>query len=302
MKFWRRIKMSPKQKIATTLVEASIFTLEQRFNISKCKQGHEIDSKISLRPTLQWFDKKGSIIVCQVRDANPYDPIIDIAYSQIISSGLPIKMFVSYLESENLSGNQVKEYYRDVRALKAKGIGVIKINDNYEGEIIHKAISLPLFITQAEIDLQRFVPKLQTKVQDTYDIYMDGTDPSKAIQEIGQLIEGSLKHLAKLAIRNRKLIHTDYNPNNGRSIRNPRNYYALSTLIDDLITDSIIHRGTLGKCRGYCDERNDASHPVKNLKQLMAKEKKIKTNFLTGLSILEELPIKMKEKGYSYNF
>ena len=117
-------------------------------------------------------------------------------------------------------------------------------------------------------------------------------DPVHGVQELGQIIEHALLHLAQQAKKKGKL--------NSGGFQSIEDYYPQAKLIGDLTRDSVIDASLLGRCRGFADDRNSVSHKPRTLKKAIEREQTIKDCWSVGLRILRELPARSKEKGFVF--
>lgn len=277
---------------SSNIKESVIDTIQSRYQIKKVLENTEIDPAISWRPSYVWKTKT-SIIACEATETTLALPILDIAYGQILAKGLPVRIMLAYFESSVIEKSKVTEIHKAEKEYREKGIGIIRIDDSFNGTIVNHGISLSLFIPPSEISKKRFINSLHRKISDAYELYSSSIDPSKGVQDLGQIIEGAIKDLALQANNKKKLQWKNFDPLRITS-------YGQAMVIDNLTTNSIISKSILGKCRGFCDDRNLASHKAMTIKVQAENEKKLKNNFLTGLRILEDLPREIKSKGYSF--
>lgn len=184
--------------------------------------------------------------------------------------------------------NSTLEFQKDIRKAKQHGIGYMPVDSILPKALLeYKGVSSILSIPS--LDLSSLKPAIRTKVNDAFDLYMNG-DPKHGVQELGQLLEKCMKELAAQAKTKGKLT-------NSRFIKGK--YYKLTKLIDELIVDKTIDLGILGNCRGFVYPRNQTSHPqdITSTKRI---QKKLRQEFIKGVSILEELPTAFKAKNYQF--
>jgi hypothetical protein len=242
-----------------------------------------IDPSIKWSPTLHWKTKNGIIIACEVHES-PMPMSIKIAHSELSITDLPVKIFIAHPVNNQRS---VKTYLQESKEAKNNGFGLISVNDDNTGSFQHMGIETNLFIPVPIY--MNFIKPLRVGIELAYDIYIN-TDPRHGVQEIGQLVESIIFHLADQAKSNGALRTGGYLP--------ILKSYALANLIEDLMRDRVIDNAILGRCRGFVEDRNDSSHKPKSLAQAKRVYRKLKSAMLTGLIILEEIPRKIKEKGY----
>jgi hypothetical protein len=243
----------------------------------------QIDPNLLWRPTLHWKTKTG-YIACEVHET-PLPASVRTAFGDGQTTDLPIKIIVAHPTSHSLSQS---DYIKESNQAKRFGCGLVTINDDGSGQFQHLGIEIPLYLPSP--NFTNYVKKLRAEVQHAYELYING-DPRHGVQEIGQLIENIIVHLADQAKKNGALT-------TGR-FTSPDVYYAQATLIEDLMHDKVIDNAILGKCRGFVEDRNGSSHKPKSIKKAIDVNRKLKNAMSGGLLILEEIPQKLNEKGYS---
>jgi hypothetical protein len=272
----------------TSLKEATVKIIEERYALSKVQYDIEITPELNWSPTCLW-KKNDTYYACEILDDKPNVPILEIAYSQIISLGLPVKMIASYMQSSQVDGAQLKDNQKNEKYLINKGLGLIRIDENFNAEIIAHGISVLAFISINEVNNFNYHKLLKKIITDAHEVYLKH-DPKSGIIELGQTIEVILFNLAIQAIAKNK-INTNYKP--GKT-------YSQAQIIEDLMISNVIDKAILGRCRGYCDDRNRVSHKPKNDKEAKIIENQVKPSFITGLRILSELPVAITKKGYKF--
>lgn len=256
--------------------------IKERFVISsKTRILEQIDPNISWRPTFQWRTDL-EIIVCEVSN-RPFPPTVTDNYSDLIASGLPIRVIVACPAENDLT---TIRYAPDITRAKKAGVGFLSIAANGISQIEY--IGLPLALHLPQFDTSKFNRKIRLNVNDAYDIFL-GVNPKHGVQELGQIIEKCMRNLAEQAYNKGKLV----------SLQNLKKTTSLAIVIDALISDNIIDKAILGRCRGYVPPRNKASHPD-TMAEIVKMSRKLKENFLTGTSIIEELPECFRKKGFNF--
>lgn len=270
----------PEQRL---IAQAANTTIKQRYGLGNAHVNEPIDKNLAWRPSLLW-KRKEEFIACEVAD-RPLPTSIKVLFSDISATGLPIRIIVAYASPTALS---TKEYEQDVSAAKRLGIGYLPVIVGTPPSIEHNGIPISLYLPRP--DRQKYRRCVQKPIQDAYDLYING-DPRHGVQEIGQTTEAVLVELANQARAKGKLTTGGFVPGK---------YYRLAALVDDLLADKIIQRGTLAKCRGFVDDRNCTSHKPKSLKEAVKNAAKMRECFILGLQLLEDLPDKFLEKGYVF--
>lgn len=267
------------------IAEKSILKIQERFNLKNVKIEEAFNSEINYKPTLHWKTKT-HIIVCEIA-SSPFPDSIKYFYSEIVVKGLPVKIIIAYPINRQIN---ITEYNKQLNKAKEYGIGLISLDENGLAELENIGLSIPLHIPK--ITLTKYKKNLRHSIEDAYSVYING-NPRHGVQELGQIIEQTIRNLA---IQAKRLGHyTDgVNPNLPAS--------SFATIIDDLIRNSILSRTFLNRVRAYTEDRNSVSHRVNSIKQSIIIENKLKLDFQTGLRILEEIPsiFNSGKNGFKY--
>lgn len=227
------------------------------------------------------------IFACEISN-RPFPNNMNEIHSEVSNGGNPVRIFVAYPQNNNLSS---EELHQDIIKAKSYGIGLICVSETNESNIILNGIPVNLGIPQTTVnELSKYHKKLRPLIKNAIETYVDGY-PKHGVQELGQLIESSIRFLA---IKAKKKGHysTGGNPNDDT--------YSFGNIVDDLIRERIIKADILGKCRGFVEDRNRVSHKPRSINKALEQEVKLKEDFLQGLRILDDLPKKMKLKNYPF--
>jgi hypothetical protein len=273
------------------VAEAAELILRARLNLnpSSLKIEESFDREISWIPTFHWKLSTGGLIACEV-SSDPLPIIITQNFSDLIASGLPIKLISAYSLTDEMSS---KKYQTILTKAKQLGIGLLPINidEDYSGKIEYAGISLTLMLPK--INLTRYKDIFHNHINHCYELYMNG-DPKHGVQELGQIIESILNSIAV------KVNQKDTSKLSAFAAKvNAGKHYPLNTLIEDMIRDNILSKVFLKKCATFADMRNDTSHRPRNLSDTKRVEQNLKTSFEIGLQILEELPQETKNAGFT---
>lgn len=265
-----------------TIADAAEMLIKVKYNLGNPLIEMPIDPSISWSPTLHWKTKIG-YIACEVHET-PWPVSIRTAFADGSTTDLPLKIIVAH---PNSSLRTQSDFIKDSSEAKRLGCGLLTVNDDNTGQFQHLGIEIPLYLPTPKFST--FNKKLRAEVQHAYELYING-DPSHGVQEMGQLIENIIVHLADQAKKKGTLTSGGFT--------SPNVFYSQGNLIDDLMRDRVIDNAILGKCRGFVEDRNGSSHKPKSIKQAIERNRKLKNAMSAGLLILEEIPKKLKEKGY----
>jgi hypothetical protein len=262
--------------------DSANFIIKNRYNLSDGIIEQAILPEIPLQPTLHWKTKT-HYIVCEVAE-RPFPVMIKQQFADLVSTGQPIRIIIAYPKDNGLT---LSDYQADIKKSKIFGIGYMGVDDNKNGDIEYQGVSLALHIPL--IDLNPFKNSLKPYVAEAYNHYMIKGDPDVGLQKVGQLIESIIYNIAIQAKKKGSFSYAGFNP--------PA-YIPQSTLIDQMITASVLDVPILGRCRDFAKDRNSVSHKPKSRKQAAEIENKLKENFIIGTRILKDFPDKIKAKGY----
>ena len=262
--------------------ESANFIIKTRYGLSDGLIEQAILPDIPLQPTLHWKTKT-HFVACEVAE-RPFPTSIKQQFADIVSTGQPIRIIVAYPKGNGLSSS---DYQSDIRNSKIFGIGYMGVDDNKNGDIEYQGISLALHIPP--LVTKNFIKCLQPNIIEAYEHYMLNGAPDVALQKIGQLVENIIYNVATQAKKNGNFVYNGFIP---------PTYIPQSRLIDQLINEKVIDIPILGRCRDFANDRNSVSHKPKSRKEAMSIELKLKENFIMGMRILNDLPDKIKLKGY----
>lgn len=254
--------------------------LESKYSIKFSNFETPIKSDIEYVPTF-WDKTKFHYIVCEVA-SRPFPVHLKSIYIDILNQSLPVKLFIVYT-NDNLSSNELN---RDIALARKFGVGLLNVNDSNIVNVVNEPISIPLFIPESTIDYKKLTNKLSHKVEEAYTVYVGG-NPRQGVQAIGQIVERVIRNVA-IQKYGKDTYNTGPNPALDTS--------SFGKIVDEMIKYSILKTTFLNRVRAFVEERNSTSHITKNIKQQFALEKKYKYQFETGLRILEDVPIMIKEK------
>jgi len=266
------------------IADAAITVIKTRYNLGDPVIESPIDSIIGWQPTLLWKGNTG-YIACEVHET-PMPIIIKSAFGDISTAGIPVRIIVAHPSSHTMPQS---DFIKESNEVKRYGCGLVSINDDNTGTFQCQGIDVPLYFPTPKYS--QFNKKIQSDIQKAYELYING-DPRHGVQELGQIIENIITHLAYQAKKKNTLTKGGFPPAKGK-------HYAFATLVEDLMRENVIDNGILGKCRGFADDRNACSHRPKTIKQAIEVNQKLRTAMTGGLHILEEIPQKLKEKGYT---
>ena len=256
--------------------------IAQRYALKKCEIEKSFSPHISFVPTLHWKTNT-HLILCEVSN-RPFPITIKEVFADISVKGMPVKIFVAYPKN---AMTDIKEYHNDILKAKEYGIGLLSIDDSKIATVEYPGISIPLHLSK--LDISKYIKIIRPSVEEAFESYMIDGKPDVGLQKLGQLIENIVLNIAKQAKKKGKFTNSAFNP--------PK-FIAQSSLLDKMITEKVIDIGILGNCKSFAKERNSVSHKPSTSKEVKTIEEKLKSNFLFGLKILEEIPNYAVKKWY----
>jgi hypothetical protein len=264
------------------VANAANLIIKARYSLPDGIVEQEIRPDIPLRPTLHWKTST-HYLACEVAE-RPFPVSINQQFTDLVSTGQPIRIIVAYPKEDGLSLSDYRSY---TKQSKNCGIGYMWVDDNNNGDIEYRGVSLALHIPP--VDLKVFKKSLKPFIKDAYEHYMYNGDPSVGLQKLGQLVENIIYNVAKQAKRKSNFTFSGFNP---------PDYIRPSVLIDEMIKGKILNVPILGRCRDFANDRNAVSHKAKSRTKAAEIEDKLKENFIIGTRILKDLPDKIRAKGY----
>lgn len=268
------------------LAASAEFIIRKKYRLGPPIIDKGISDDVEWQPTMHWKTKE-IYIACEV-SARPNPPVLATACTEIISTGLPVRMISAFPIEHELS---LTTYQTEKNKVKTFGIGLLPVNINNVGNFEYHGIPVTLNIPCPIY--KNYHKSIHEAINHAYDLYIN--DPSHGVQELGQIIEKILNNLGKQAITKGKMLTTGY-------YKNKKSHYPQNSLIEELINEKIIDKTILKKCGTFADDRNSVSHKPKTLADSKKILDRIKEQFKTGLFILEDLPEKMKADKFTFTY
>lgn len=266
------------------IADAAEKVLKERYNLKRSKYEQAFKDSIQWRPTIHWKTSTG-YVACEAAE-RPFPGVLTATLGDIMAEGLPIRIVVAYPKDNTLTN---KQYQEDVRNARKFGIGLICVDEDYQATLEQPGV--PVCFQLPPPDFSKFKDHvLRSSIYKAYDIYST-SDPTHGLQELGQIVDIAIYNLAVQAKTKNTLVSGGFTAGN---------HYPLANLIEDLMRDRVIDNGVLGRCRGFVDDRNKTSHKPHNLQEAVDLETRLRNAFTDGIHILEELPCRMSEKGYTF--
>lgn len=264
-----------------SIADSAKTRLETKYSIRITNYETSIKSEIEYVPTF-WGKTKFHFVVCEVA-SRPFPVHLKSIYADIFNQSLPIKLFITYTNSSL----NTTELNKDIALARKFGVGLLNVDENNIVNVVYEPVSIPLFIPESTIDYKKLTKKLSHKVEEAYAVYIGG-NPRQGVQAIGQIVERVIRNIG-IQRYGTAPYTTGPNPASDSA--------SFGNIVDEMIKHSILKPTFLNRVRGFVDDRNSTSHIAKNIKQQSTLEKKYKLLFETGLRILEDIPLIIKEKN-----
>lgn len=227
-----------------------------------------IDGSIGWRPTFHLKISKFETFAVEVNDVI-FPAVIKEAAHDIhhfaglirVSQVMPLDVFQSDKDQKK------------VNLLRAQGFGVMTVAG--DGTVVMQCESAPLsqFITQAELDerIKDLPQALKVRERTAYATYL--TNPTKGVQDAGEVIEGLVYSIARQSAA-------------AASLSNKELKFSTANLIDTMVANDHFkdYKATLGGVRECLRTyRNPTSHSPKSSKEAAERVRYVREGFLNEL-------------------
>lgn len=259
----------------------------ERYGANRFKCETEVAPNLSLRPTWQ-ADLKTGYKLCVNVQPTPFSQTLHEFVTQAASQTLPIKLWVA------VPFDAPKESFTsELKQARSLGVGVVQISDKGAPHEFHRSVPLSLFAlnrTDAKV-----IPRTRREVvMNAEDTFLDGT-PDQGCQAICQELESSTRQFAQFTYEQ------GYwkTPNNAPSLKTKffakdpwaKMLEVMESRIDLKATASksaLFKKQLIVRARSFTEWRNDVSHKPKTLKELQARDAKLRTMFEVVRNLLVE--------------
>lgn len=269
--------------------EAVAAFVRGKFGWTALKAEREITSDIQLRPTLQTVSRDYETICIEVSES-PYSGTLDEAVITCKNEGLPVKLFVA-IPKNGLKETQ--DFQKLLSRARRNGVGIIEVDVAGNGSILSDALSLSLSGVR-KINPKEFPSKYRQALNDAETTFY--TNPAKGCLVVYEEIESLSR---KVAAKSLKLgLWTS-----GRKWKLEKDPWAsivkemLQTFPATTNPAPELTPALLGRILGITPHRNDAGHKPKNRKQLIKRNRELRTRFESAVDLLRDLEKASKPLG-----
>lgn len=268
----------------TAAAAQKYFTAE--YGAKRFRHEDEVDKGLPLKPTLCACLSDGCILCVEVSE-RAYSLSLDTFVTECNTRSFPAKL---YIVVPNTKGDP--DFGPNLRKAKDRGVGVVEISDN-GAFVCADAVSLSLFGVRRNL-MKDFPKNKREFVKQAEQTFLNG-NPVKGSQAIYEELEALTRAFGKYS-KAQGWWRSAYQGEAGPSTNMDTGPWAillkeLGTFLDvgvcrkkcPLIGDSLIARA-----RAATDQRNLTSHKPKNLKQVIERDKKLRTCFENASDLLKD--------------
>ena len=241
----------------------------------------------SLRPTLSGHLGDRSIICVEVSES-AYSPSLDTFVVECSSKSLPVKFFVAIPDARG-----DPDFSSNLKKAKARGVGILEIR-NPTPELLLDAVSLSLFGVRS-IDLKPYTPARKDALRQAEATFRNG-NPVKGCQSVCEELEALTRVFAQRARADGWLRTLPPGVKKTRPLNFETGAWAkvLELLANDLDVTMVRKKSIqftptlITKARALTDIRNMTSHKPGSLKELMERDRKLRTAFENACDVLND--------------
>jgi len=240
----------------------------------QCEQ--PVNPDLRLRPTWQARKKNGYVLCINVQPG----PFTETLYEFVIKAaqlGLPIKLWVA------IAAGAVKESFSaDLRRAREMGVGVVEMRADGSGHEYHRAVPLSLFAL-ARTKLAAVPRVRREEVKNAEAIFLDGA-PDQGCQAICQELESITRRFGEYTYDKGwwnmpgsapklqpRFFRTDSWAKLLEEMERRIDYTILKTKVPAFTKQHIV------RARAFTDWRNVVSHKPRTLRQLQARDNKLRS-------------------------
>lgn len=248
---------------------------DKDYGLKNIKVEESIDDDVNWRPTISGSTSDYHLVCVEVTDGG-YTSALDNAVVQLMTKGLPVRLFVAYPSDDSVDSDKVLATFRTA---SDKGIGIVEVRSTGRCVVRQNAIKLSLAAVR-RIDRPSLAKKYRQAFVDAEATFLNG-DPSKGCSRVYDELEALTR---KFATRAAKLGW--WNPGSMKIDTGP-----WAKVLAGMIRD---FSGRLGDVRGRCPgfelhllngilgvtgHRNDSGHKPRSRKALMTRDAQLRTRF-----------------------
>lgn len=240
-------------------------------------------TNVARRPTLHAVTRDKQILCIEVSES-PFPRGLDSFVLDCINNCVPMRLFIAVPAS---SSND--NFKADLARARNCGVGVLEVSDN-EVTKLCDALSLSL-VSVRPVTARDFPKKYRMALSRAYGTFRDG-DPVKGCSTVYDEVEALSRRVAEKT-QKKGLWHALKPGEKAPKINFETAKW--STLIR-ILMEHLDHKkhksltqSLLGSLLGLTTARNESSHKIKTVSDLVRRDKRLKTRFENAIDILSDL-------------
>jgi hypothetical protein len=257
---------------------------KRNWGISTFRKEEAIQPGIGYKTTL-WGNTHDHHLLCVEVSESVYPPALDSFVLECKNSGLPVRLFVAI--PKNLNDPRYKE---NLRKAHVNGVGVVEVDPAQEQcHIIQSALALSLTGVRP-IEKDAFPAKYRGVLASAEETYRQGT-PDKACALIYDELESLTRKIAKKTSSQRVWKQTP--PSSVDLDRH--DWGKVISLLETNLPRTKGHpcekltTALWSRLHGVTSLRNSTGHKPRNTKDLVRRNRTLRTQFESAIDLLEDL-------------
>jgi hypothetical protein len=231
-----------------------------------------------LRPTFT-VPTQDHCALCVEVSEHVYASHLNAFVLHCLREALPVKLFIAR------SADASDPYYsRNLREAKLAGVGIIEISGN-KGQMVQNALSLSLAALRP-IAVKLFPPKYRMALSNAEQTFRDGY-PDEGCAVVYKELEDAFRRCAK------KCVKKGWWPNpGGMNIEKDSWANVIRKWDKDILRDGWpcpdLNQALSARLIGVAPFRNATAHKPKNQKELIKRDRELRTRFEGGIDLLRD--------------
>ena len=264
------------------LIDAGIKFFRDNLGINNFNRGEPYRADFEWLPHF-WFRESRSPATLVEASKDKILPVIAKAsYGDILQIDEPICVYIICTEAVFNNASQ-----KDVKAMSAKGYGLISIDANGDSHIRNRAVPLLQIISPEEIKnrVKACTASNRKKVLAAFEEYK--TNPKNGVQEMTEIFEAFVQKAVVDAVRKNWLDNDDLTISKANQLikmQNDGHFHNVSAVI--------------GEAQSFMrNVRNIAKHPPKSRTKAAERARDYQSNFIAGIRAINNFSAAMKSIG-----
>jgi len=245
------------------------------YGLRSIKVEESVDDDVNWRPTISVNTSDHHLLCVEVTDG-AYTSALDHAVVQVMTKGLPVRLFIAFPSDESVDADKVLATFRTA---SDKGMGIIEVRKSGKCVVRRNAMRLSLAAVR-RVERKALSRKYRQAFSDAESTFLNG-DPAKGCSRVYDELEALSK---RLGVRAEKLGW--WNPGSLNIETGPW-ARVLSGMIRDFSSNLRDVRGRcprfeinlLNAISGVTGHRNDAGHKPRSRRALITRDAQLRTRF-----------------------